>query len=102
MVDGKSLVGLTHSEAVEVLKTTQRLVQLVVATEDDGESVTSSVQSIPELMGGLRRKSRTTQEISPELFNSPNRNAFEMSLYKNDKSESQVLRLIASHLSMMQ
>lgn len=33
MVDGKSLVGLTHSEAVSVLKTTQQLVQLVVATE---------------------------------------------------------------------
>ena len=33
MVDGKSLVGLTHSEAVGVLKTTQQLVQLVVATE---------------------------------------------------------------------
>lgn len=33
MVDGKSLVGLTHSEAVGVLKRTQQLVQLVVATE---------------------------------------------------------------------
>ena len=33
MVDGKSLVGLTHSEAVGVLKMTQQLVQLVVATE---------------------------------------------------------------------
>lgn len=33
MVDGKSLVGLNHSEAVAVLKSTQQLVQLVVATE---------------------------------------------------------------------
>lgn len=33
MVDGKSLVGLSHSEAVSVLKMTQQLVQLVVATE---------------------------------------------------------------------
>lgn len=33
MVDGKSLVGLSHSEAVGVLKSTQQLVQLVVATE---------------------------------------------------------------------
>ena len=33
MVDGKSLVGLTHSEAVGILKTTQQLVQLVVASE---------------------------------------------------------------------
>lgn len=33
MVDGKSLVGLSHSEAVAVLKSTQQLVQLVVATE---------------------------------------------------------------------
>lgn len=31
-MDGKSLVGLTHSEAVNVLKTTKQLVQLVVAT----------------------------------------------------------------------
>ena len=36
MVDGKSLVGLSHSEAVSVLKTTQQLVQLVVATEVRG------------------------------------------------------------------
>ena len=33
MVDGKSLVGLTHSEAVSVLKSTQQLVQLIIATE---------------------------------------------------------------------
>ena len=33
MVDGKSLVGLTHAEAVNVLKLTQPLVQLVIATE---------------------------------------------------------------------
>lgn len=37
MVDGKSLVGLSHSEAVSVLKTTQQLVQLVVATEVRGK-----------------------------------------------------------------
>lgn len=36
MVDGKSLVGMTHSEAVDVLKRTQLLVQLVVATEVSG------------------------------------------------------------------
>ena len=33
MVDGKSLVGLTHIQAVGVLKMTQQLVQLVVATK---------------------------------------------------------------------
>ena len=72
MVDGKSLVGLTHSEAVGVLKTTQQLVQLVVATEvsetgwemenrgadvvffpfdpqvSEDQSITSSMASIPE------------------------------------------------------
>ncbi len=91
MVDGKSLVGLTHTEAVEVLKTTQRLVQLVVATEDDGgESVASSIQSIPGLFSGQRRKSRTTQEIAPEVFNSPNRGAFEMTLLKKEENNSQV------------
>ena len=49
MVDGKSLVGLTHDEAVVVLKSTQKLVQLVIATEQiEGESIASSLQSIPE------------------------------------------------------
>ncbi len=90
MVDGKSLVGLTHGEAVEVLKSTQRLVQLVVATEDDGESMASSVQSIPELMGGQRRKSRTAQEIAPEIISSPNRAAFEMAMLRREESDPQV------------
>ncbi len=90
MVDGRSLVGLTHAEAVEVLKSTQRLVQLVVATEDDGESIASSVQSIPELMSGHRRKSRTAQEIAPEIINSPNRSAFEMAVLRTEESDPQV------------
>ncbi len=90
MVDGRSLVGLTHAEAVEVLKSTQRLVQLVVATEDDGGSIASSVQSIPELMSGQRRKSRTAQEIAPEIISSPNRGAFEMAVLRMEESDPQV------------
>ena len=85
MVDGKSLVGLTHAEAVEVLKSTQRLVQLVVATEDDGGSLASSLQSIPDKLIG-QRHSRTSREIMPESFSSPNRNAFEMKLMRVEDS----------------
>ena len=49
MVDGKSLVGLAHEEAVAVLRTTRKVVQLVIATDyNEGESVTSSLQSIPD------------------------------------------------------
>lgn len=55
MVNGKSLVGLTHNEAVDVLKSTRKLVQLVVATEStEGESVASSLQSIPEAVAARR------------------------------------------------
>lgn len=55
MVNGKSLVGLTHNEAVDVLKSTQKLVQLVVATEStEGDSVASSLQSIPEAVAARR------------------------------------------------
>ena len=85
MVDGKSLVGLTHAEAVEVLKSTQRLVQLVVATEDDGGSLASSLQSIPDKLIG-QRHSRTSREIMPESISSPNRNAFEMKAMRIEDS----------------
>ena len=51
MVDGMSLVGLAHEEAVAVLRGTQKLVQLVIATDfNEGDSVTSSLQSIPDLL----------------------------------------------------
>lgn len=93
MVDGKSLVGLTHDEAVAVLKTTQKLVQLVVATEHiEGESLDSSLQSIPENMANLvslmdrqleSGQSRFTMNspehlaVAPEALQSLS-NAFEM------------------------
>lgn len=95
MVDGKTLVGLTHDEAVAVLKATQKLVQLVVATEHaDGESVSSSLQSIPEKLnmfssaGVVERPevesshsfTVTASEpavVAPNLFQSPQRNAFQ-------------------------
>ena len=96
MVNGKSLVGLTHNEAVEVLKATQKLVQLVVATESmEGESVASSLQSIPEAVADRRayynRPSRSFSPLSvdssssasaigmhvgPELQQLPQRNTF--------------------------
>lgn len=103
MVDGKTLVGQSHDEAVAILKATQKLVQLVVATEHpEGESINSSLQSIPENLaniinlsaGGMldrqqqqesglsptRGHAVTTSEpavIVPEVFLSPQRNAFE-------------------------
>lgn len=99
MVNGKSLVGLTHNEAVDVLKSTQKLVQLVVATESsEGDSVASSLQSIPEAIltrayysPPLRSFSPLSIEsssssaavippaaatIGPELQQVPQRNAF--------------------------
>lgn len=82
MVDGKSLVGLTHDEAVAVLKTTQKLVQLVVATEHlDGDSLNSSLQSIPENMANIintvDRQGILEPVIVPEDLHSPLRSAFQ-------------------------
>lgn len=77
MVDGKSLVGLTHDEAVAVLKGTQKLVQLVVASEHiGGESLDSSMQSIPEkLMNHVMMLPETF--VVPEYHKSPLRNTFQ-------------------------
>ncbi len=85
MVDGKTLVGLTHDEAVGVLKGTQKLVQLVIATEYmEGESLASSLHSIPEkltfnLSGGRQYNDLQDSEppIGHEIFQSPQRNAFQ-------------------------
>ena len=94
MVNGKSLVGLTHNEAVDVLKATQKLVQLVVATEStEGDSVASSLQSIPEAVAARREyyspplrsfsplsiessSSPVVATIGPELQQVPQRGAF--------------------------
>lgn len=66
MVNGKSLVGLTHNEAVDVLKSTQKLVQLVVATEStEGDSVASSLQSIPEAILTRAYQSPPLRSFSP-------------------------------------
>ena len=66
MVNGKSLVGLTHNEAVDVLKSTQKLVQLVVATEStEGDSVASSLQSIPEAILSRAYHSPPFRSFSP-------------------------------------
>lgn len=66
MVNGKSLVGLTHNEAVDVLKSTQKLVQLVVATEStEGDSVASSLQSIPEAILTRAYHSPPLRSFSP-------------------------------------
>lgn len=62
MVDGKSLVGLSHSEAVSVLKMTQQLVQLVVATE---------VSRRPSFMAQTSSSSLPPSLPSPSLH--PNR-----------------------------
>lgn len=102
MVDGKSLVGLSHDEAVAVLKATQKLVQLVVATEHaEGESQNSSVQSIPffdrQVDGGQSYHMMTASEapaVAPEHLKSPLRNTFE-----NDEFEMKNLSVSAKHLS---
>lgn len=113
MVDGKSLVGLGHDEAVAVLRATQKLVQLVVASDhNEGESVTSSLQSIPEklanrvtLVGGLSRKQQQYQQlqqppsvdttitepcIEPEMLEPPQINGY------NDDTAMELLPLVTS------
>jgi len=66
MVDGMSLVGLAHEEAVAVLRATQKLVQLVIATDfNEGESVTSSLQSIPDLLSARTGAGRLHSYFSP-------------------------------------
>lgn len=107
MVDGKSLVGLSHDEAVAVLKATQKLVQLVVATEHiEGESRDSSMQSIPEkLITFLDRQVDSAQSyhmmtaseasaVVPEHHKSPLRNTFE-----NDEFEMKNLSFSAKRPS---
>ena len=101
MVNGKSLVGLTHNEAVDVLKSTQKLVQLVVATEStEGDSVASSLQSIPEAVAARRAfysppvrsfsplsvesSSSPAAAVGPELQQLPQRNAF----FKEEKGST--------------
>lgn len=92
MVDGKSLVGLSHDEAVGILKATQKLVQLVVATEhmEEGESVNSSLQSIPEMFANKINLARMvdphaiiaaeSMAIAPEASLAPQKNAFQQSV----------------------
>ena len=93
MVNGKTLVGLTHDEAVVVLKGSQKLVQLVVATEhNEGDSVTSSLHSIPEELAKLATKFNSQQSdaeshtiaatwpeqvVGPEVFQPSLVNAFQ-------------------------
>ena len=92
MVDGKSLVGLTHDEAVAILKATQKLVQLVVATEhlEEGESINSSLQSIPEMYLGRSHPhailSAENSTVAPEPTQSPQRNAFQQSIEMAEKA----------------
>ena len=90
MVDGKSLVGMAHEEAVAVLRATHKLVQLVVATDcNEGESIASSLQSIPDHMRNgnrslalqaqqlpaLDRRSLEAQ-IEPEVLGTPVLNSY--------------------------
>lgn len=102
MVDGKTLVGLTHDEAVAVLKATQKLVQLVVATEhNEGDSINSSMQSISEKVfaGMMDRQVEQSHHITPateapavapEAHTSPLRNTFQ-----SDEFEMKTLSISA-------
>lgn len=53
MVDGKSLVGLTHNEVVDILKSSKRLVQLVVAMEVRNVPLRSHALNPPLLFSQL-------------------------------------------------
>ena len=99
MVDGKSLVGLTHDEAVAVLKATQKLVQLVVATEHiGGDSLDSSMQSIPEKLLNHMMMSSEALAVTPESHKSPLRNTFQ----RDDEYEMKNISASAEQFSPRQ
>lgn len=106
MVDGKSLVGLTHDEAVGILKATQKLVQLVVATVhmEEGESLNSSLHSIPEMFASKIKISDAQSPIDPEpiatgpeLIATTQNNALEMKTMTGDDL-SHTLQLMETNL----
>lgn len=39
MINGRSLIGATHQEAVDLLRTAPKLVQLVIATKVDNPAI---------------------------------------------------------------
>ncbi|XP_032434767.1 PDZ domain-containing protein 2 isoform X2 [Xiphophorus hellerii] len=69
MVNGQSLVGLTHQEAVSVLRSTTGLVQLVVSSQEeskvDFEHFPST--SLPDLISTCRSSSSLFQAAPPSF-----------------------------------
>ncbi|XP_047448673.1 PDZ domain-containing protein 2 isoform X2 [Mugil cephalus] len=62
MINGKSLVGLTHQEAVAVLRSTTGLVQLVVATRESDVGIEfSPFTSLPDLVSNCSYSSSLSQ-----------------------------------------
>ncbi|XP_070402422.1 PDZ domain-containing protein 2 isoform X2 [Nothobranchius furzeri] len=74
MVNGRSLVGLTHQEAVDVLRFTTGLVQLVVSSQEVSEVdfEHSSSTSLPDLVSTCKSSSclsQTTALLSSQNLN---------------------------------
>ncbi|KAM4746203.1 uncharacterized protein pdzd2 isoform 2-T2 [Anableps anableps] len=75
MVNGQSLVGLTHQEAVSVLRSTTGLVQLVVSSREESEVDFEHFPStsLPDLISTCRSSSSLFQAAPPcssQTFNS--------------------------------
>ncbi|KAM4576060.1 PDZ domain-containing protein 2 isoform 2-T2 [Odontesthes bonariensis] len=74
MINGQSLVGLTHQEAVDILRSTTGLVQLVVSTTGNEESEVDFEHfpstSLPDLVSNCRSSSSLSQTSPPCLQSS--------------------------------
>ncbi|XP_029294709.1 PDZ domain-containing protein 2 [Cottoperca gobio] len=74
MINGQSLVGLTHQEAVSILRSTTGLVQLVVASREESDVGFEGFPStsLPDLVStcnSLSSLSQTAPSLSPQNSN---------------------------------
>ncbi|XP_068558875.1 PDZ domain-containing protein 2 [Cebidichthys violaceus] len=77
MINGQSLVGLTHQEAVAILRSTTGLVQLVVASREESDVgferfPSTSLPDLVSTCNSLSSLSQTAPSRSPQTDCSPN------------------------------
>ncbi|KAK5870539.1 hypothetical protein PBY51_003479 [Eleginops maclovinus] len=74
MINGQSLVGLTHQEAVGILRSTTGLVQLVVASREEADVgferfPSTSLPDLVSTCGFLSSLTQTAPPLSPQTSN---------------------------------
>ncbi|XP_039659264.1 PDZ domain-containing protein 2 isoform X2 [Perca fluviatilis] len=77
MINGQSLVGLTHQEAVNILRSTSGLVQLVVASREESDVgferfPSTSLPDLVSTCNSLSSLSQTAPSRSPQTSNCSN------------------------------